>query len=118
VTQELLNGADVDAGFEQVGGEGVSEGVGGDTLGETDAGGGRPDGALGTGLVQVVAAELAGGRVATAASRRKQPLPRPGLGCGAQLAGKRVGQCGALGAGRQPTLECEVNACSHPGRWR
>ena len=54
--------------------------------------------------MQVVAAEFAGGRVATQGSRREEPSPRPGLGGGAQLSGKRVGQRCALGAGRQISL--------------
>jgi hypothetical protein len=55
VAEELLDGADVVAAFEQVGGERVAEGVAGDAFGELRVLGGAADGALDHRLVQVVA---------------------------------------------------------------
>jgi hypothetical protein len=46
VAKELLNGADVVAASEQVGGEGVPEGVAGDALPDPRASAGVADGAL------------------------------------------------------------------------
>src|SRR5688500_16314834 len=60
VAQEFLDGTDVVAVFEEVGGEAVAEGVG--SYGARDAGGARggADGALDDGFVEVMATALAG----------------------------------------------------------
>jgi hypothetical protein len=56
VPQQLLDGANVVTGFQEVGGEGVAEGVGGGRLGDAAGFGGGADGALQVGVVGVMAA--------------------------------------------------------------
>ena len=75
VAQEGLDGADVRAGLEQVRREAVAEGVAGDALGDAGEAGGGADGLLDDGLVEVVAAALAGLAVRVAAGRGEDPLP-------------------------------------------
>ena len=58
VSEELLDGADVVAVLEEMGGEGVAEGVAGDALGEGGVAVGLGDGALDDGLVEVVAGKM------------------------------------------------------------
>jgi len=60
VAEEFLDGADVVAGFEQVGGEAVAQRVAGGGFGELGAQAGVADGLLDDRLVEVVAAFLAG----------------------------------------------------------
>ena len=62
VAEELLDGSDVGSGFEEVGGEGVAEGVGRDVLVKAGGDGGLPDGALGRGFVKVVPPQFANAR--------------------------------------------------------
>ena len=69
VTEELLDRADVVAGFQQVSCEGVAEGVRRDVLGNSGGAGGPPDLFLNDRLVEVVATGLAGGRVEVGSSR-------------------------------------------------
>jgi hypothetical protein len=80
VAEELLDGADVVAGFEEVGGEGVPEAVGGDVLGDPGEGRAQLDGSLDDGLVEVVAAGLSGAGVKVGAGRGEEPLPGPRAG--------------------------------------
>jgi len=77
VAEQLLDRPDVGAGFEEVGGEGVAQGVG--SHGSWNAGGtgGLADGALDDALVKVVAAALARRGVGVVAGRWEEPLPRP-----------------------------------------
>ena len=75
VTEELLDGSDVGAGFEEVGGEGVAEGVASDSLGELGGGGGGADGALSDGLVEVVTAVALGRFVPVGSGGGEEPLP-------------------------------------------
>ena len=56
VAEEFLNGADVVTGLQEVGGEGVTEGVSGDVFGDAGLADGLFDGALESGRVEVVAA--------------------------------------------------------------
>ena len=63
VAEEFLDGADIVAGFEEVGGEGVAEGVAADgfgDLGELDSG---ANGALEDLFIEVMAAGFAGARI-------------------------------------------------------
>jgi hypothetical protein len=53
VAKQFLNGADVVAVFQQVGGEGMPQRVGGDGLLDLCGYGGPADGALNDGFVQV-----------------------------------------------------------------
>ena len=57
VAEEFLDGSDIVAGLEEVGGEGVAEGVGGDVFVDFCEAGGFLDGALNGGFVDVVAAD-------------------------------------------------------------
>jgi hypothetical protein len=63
VAEELLDGADVGAVLQEVGREGVPEGVAGDAFRDAGGGGRAADGALDARLVEVVAEPLAGGVV-------------------------------------------------------
>ena len=76
VAEELLDSANVVAGLEEVGGEGVAEGVAAGRLGDFGGLAGRVEGTLEHGFVQVVAPQLAA-RVAVVARGRKDPLPGP-----------------------------------------
>ena len=77
MAEELLDGADVVAGLEQVGGEGVAEGVAGGVLGDAGAPDGLLHGALDDGRVDVVTALVAGAAVGPAALLGEDPLPAP-----------------------------------------
>ncbi len=54
VSQEFLNGPDVIAIFQEVGGEGMAEGVAGDAFGYAGGDGGLTDGSLQAALVEIV----------------------------------------------------------------
>ncbi len=56
VAEEFLDGADVGAGLEEMGGEGLSEGVGGDALCDARGTGGSANRALRGGFVEMMAA--------------------------------------------------------------
>jgi hypothetical protein len=77
VPEQFLDGADVVAVFQQVGGEGMPQRMGADGL----SGFARPrrlaDGALDDGFVQVVAANFLARGIGVRAGRRKDPLPDP-----------------------------------------
>ncbi len=72
--KKLLNGPDVGARFEQVGGEAVAEHVEGDRLANAGPGTGLLDRPLNGTVVDVIASELAAARLATEISRRKNEL--------------------------------------------
>ena len=77
VSEKLLDGADVVAALQKMGGEGMAQGVAADGLG--DAGGARGVAyvALDGGFVAVVTAALSGGGVGVDAAGGKDPLPGP-----------------------------------------
>ncbi len=77
MAEELLDRADVGAVLEQMGGEGVPEGVAGDALRGPSALRRLLHRALEHGGVQVVADELARLGIAGEAGGRKDPLPAP-----------------------------------------
>lgn len=56
--EQFLDGADIFAGFEEVGGKAVAQGVAGDFLGDAAFADGGGDGGLDRGLVEMVSAEL------------------------------------------------------------
>src|SRR6185312_2706117 len=91
-TQELLDGADVVAGFKEVGREGVAERMGRDVFGNSGGDGGAPDLFLNHRLVKVVATGLTGGDVEVGSSRGECPLPCPLAGRRGVLATQRLGQ--------------------------
>ena len=83
VTQKLLDGANVVARFEQVGSEGVAEGVAADALGDAGLAYGVLDRPLQERFVEVVAPLLAGLGVCPSVLLGKDPLPAPfGRGVG------------------------------------
>jgi hypothetical protein len=98
VAKEFLDGADVVAGFEKVGGEGVAEGVGTDRFGKAGREGGLADGALHDGVVKVMATALLGGLVDVLARGREEPLPRPFAGGSRELAFEAVREFNETGA--------------------
>ena len=66
VTEELLDGADIVAGDQQMGGEAVPEGVAADLFADTSGARGGVDGLADDRLVQVVASDDSGTRVDSA----------------------------------------------------
>jgi len=92
VAEKLLDGADVGSGLEQVGGEGVAEGVGADGLGDPGGETGSANGALDDGFVQVVAAALARGSIDVGPGGGEDPLPGPLARRGRILDAKGVGK--------------------------
>ncbi len=77
VAEEFLDRADVVAALEEVGGEGVPQGVTARGLGDVGAADGLLDGPLQHRLVEVVPVVLPGRGVPEEACRRKDPLPAP-----------------------------------------
>ncbi len=63
MSEEFLYGADVVAILEEVGCEGVAEGVGGDGLFVLGEFGGFSNGSLGNGFIEMVTADNVGTRV-------------------------------------------------------
>ena len=92
VAEEFLDGADAVAGFEEVGGEGVAEDVGGDAFGHSCALCGVLHGFLDDAGVQMVATHDAGARVLGDARGGKDVLPAPFAGGVGVFAGQGVGQ--------------------------
>lgn len=91
VAEEGLHGSYVDTAFEEVGCEGVPEGVTGDTFRY----GGLPHGVLELAshgvLVQVIAGELPGSGVCAEGCGGKYPLPGPFAGRVGVFSGKGFG---------------------------
>ena len=77
VSKQLLDGSNVLTVLEQVGGEGVAEGVRGDTFLDIRKLSGLPDGALQCVSTHVVATENAGSGVNREAGRGEDKLPDP-----------------------------------------
>jgi hypothetical protein len=80
MSEQLLDGADIVAIFEQVGGETVAEGVAGDGFVESGGFSGLFDGALQGAGVDVVAAQVTGLGIFRDARSGKGVLPGPGFG--------------------------------------
>jgi hypothetical protein len=80
VTEKLLDGSDVVAGLEEVGGEAVPEGVAGGRFGEVSGLTTGVEGALEDCFVEVVASEPTG-VITVVATCREDPLPRPFAFC-------------------------------------
>ena len=77
VAEELLDGSDVEACLEKVGGERMAEGVRAHGLGDAGGDAGPVNGPLKDCLVQMVASALASCPVGIVARRGEDPLPRP-----------------------------------------
>ena len=103
VTEQLLNGADVVAVGEQVGGEAVAEAMERGVLGDVGSANGRLEGPLDGTLVQVVPAVVAGLPSGEPAGGREDVLPAPLGGGGACArapsppAGGTAGGCRSFG---------------------
>src|SRR5439155_22186816 len=97
--EQLLDGPDVVAVLEQVRGEGMSERVTARVLEDAGLAQRALDGTLDDGLVQVMAAALAGESLHVVAGRREHPLPAE-LASGVRvLPRQRVGHGDPAGAG-------------------
>ncbi len=110
VAQQFLDGADIGAGFQQVGGERVPQGVAGDAFVDAAAVGGALDGLLNRVFVDVVSSPLvplvdqltvdfAGSGVAAQTVGGKQVLPMEGSRGVGVLAVKGVGHPDPAGPG-------------------
>lgn len=105
MTEQLLDGADVVAGLEQVGREAVAEAVAGGALRKVGSCAGGAECLLEHGFVEVVAPHLLGVRLAILPRGREHPLPRPlarGLGI---LASEGAGKLDVSCATRQVRIE-------------
>lgn len=78
VAEEALDGADIGAGLEEVGGEGVAEAVWGEAFIDLGVAGGLADEVLEGGVGDVVAAAGAGVGVLGGPFGGEEPLPFPG----------------------------------------
>ena len=110
VTEQFLDGADVLAIFKEMGGEGMTEGVGGGPLGEAQPTDRLGHGALQHGLVEVMTAALARGAVYVETDGREDPLPRPLAASVGILAGKSPRQLDPAGAPRRVRLVLALQA--------
>jgi len=99
VSQQLLHGADVVALLEEVSGEGVAKGVGGNPFGDPGRPGCLTDGLLDAAGVEVVAQEASAARIAAEFWGRKEVLPHPGLGGVRVFAGQSLGEGNAFPVG-------------------
>src|SRR5262245_56197564 len=77
VAEQLLDGADVPAGLQEVGRERVTEGVARGPLLDPSTAHGVFDGTQQRGLVKMMAPSLPGGALHIDARRREHPLPPP-----------------------------------------
>ena len=75
VTQQFLNGSDVVVGFQQMGGEAVAEGVGGDAFENLRFSDDGFEGSLNIPLMEVVSPALFGFRYGRQSLRGEKPLP-------------------------------------------
>lgn len=91
VTKPFLDAADVGSLGEEMGGEGMAQGVGGDSLGDACFAGGCFEGFAEGVFVDVVAAHNAGGGIGAFAFGGPKPEPRPFLACVGELAFEAVG---------------------------
>ncbi len=113
--EEFLNGADVVSGFEEMGSEGVAQGVGGNALLNPRFGGGSADGALQTRWVYVMAIDgrplpcRLSGVVGTPGSR-KDVLPSQFSGCARVFFGQGIGEVNFAGAFGKVFLVEETDA--------
>ncbi len=90
MAEELLHGADIVAVLEQMGGEGVAEGVTGDALGEAGQSGGLADGALEPGGAEVVPSDAARTGIGRQVSGGEGELPDPIAAGGGELSIERI----------------------------
>jgi hypothetical protein len=77
MAEKFLDGADIVTGFQQMGGEGMAQGVAADGFLDASLAGGATDLLLQAGFVHVVAAEDAAARIPRQSIRRENVLPLP-----------------------------------------
>ena len=87
-----MDGSDVSAVLQEVGREGVTEGVGRDALVQASRHRGPSYGALRGAFVKVVTPQFVGAGITRELAGGKQPLPRPVSGRGPELSFERVGK--------------------------
>src|SRR5947209_490319 len=116
VAQQFLDGADVAAVFEQMGGEGVSKRVRCSAFAEPRPPNSVEHGALQDRLVQVMTAALARSPVDIEPSSGKRPLPRPFPPCVRVFASEGPWQLDPAGATRQIGLMLSLHLAQLPGQ--
>src|SRR5437870_1259056 len=116
VAQQFLDGADVAAVFEQMGGEGVSKRVRCSAFAEPRPPNSVEHGALQDRLVQVMTAALARSPVDIEPSSGKRPLPRPFPPCVRVFASEGPWQLDPAGATRQIGLMLSLHLEQLPGQ--
>ena len=77
MAKQLLHGTDVGSVRQQVGGEGMTQGMGRHPLGEIGSPGRLADGILKSGILDVMAPPDAAARVQRQLARGEKPLPGP-----------------------------------------
>jgi hypothetical protein len=92
VLEQVLNGADVGAALKQVGGEGMTKGMGADVLRQTGTVNRHLEGLVDDAGVNMMAAGDARPRVNGEIPGRKDILPAPFLGGMRRLPSQRMGQ--------------------------
>ena len=90
VAEDLLDGPDVIAAREQVGREGVPQGVDGRVLGDSHGLDGSAEGSLELSLVEMVPPDDPGARIPGPLGRRENVLPGPLGACSGILSGQGV----------------------------
>ena len=93
-----MDGADVVAVLEEVGGEGMTKGMGADEFLDLGAPAGFADGALDDGFVEMVSVKAFGVWVSVGSGGGEEPLPLQLGGCGWVLANEGVWQPDEPGA--------------------
>ena len=99
MAEKFLDGADIGAGFEEVGGEGVAEGVGAGAFLEFGGANGGGEGALDCRLVDVMAAVGLGARIGGEVAGGEEPKPGPFERGGGIFYGEGFGEPNARKAG-------------------
>ena len=99
--EELLDGSDVVARFEQVGREAVAERVTRSGFRDASRDHRKPESALQDGFVEMMAAKLTACAIAILASCRKEPLPYPLVGRVRILPGEGFGELDVCSARRE-----------------
>jgi hypothetical protein len=117
VAQQILDRAYVVAAFEQMRCEGVAEAVAGDAFVDSGALRCRADGFLQAGLVDVMAMDVAGQRVAVGSGGREEPLPLPFARGVREFKRQGVGERHVAGVGCEVALMKGVDASEVIGEW-
>jgi hypothetical protein len=117
VTEEFLDGPEVDAVFEQVGGKGMSEGVAGDNFIDACGFCGAFDGFVVCRTEQMVPSCDAGFGVEGCLGCGEEPEPFEGFGSTAVFSGECDGDVDTCDAGLAVVLPCFSGDFNLPGDW-